>query len=603
MTTRKKRTFISLAALLVIFLCLLLPVKSHAAVSYRVRRGDSLARIAKRFRVNVRALKKANHLSSDRLKPGKRLIIAKQGQSRHKAKRKTSGVSRKKAGKEAGPVTAAKKSAAGRTIYHTIRKGDTLYALSRKYSIPVKELMAMNGIHSGRVRLRPGRKLAITGFEMRKTERASRAASASSALSAQADKKENRRAAVKDQDVKSVIAAEAKSAIPAARKEPQPEVRLNMPPLENAASAEAVSNSQTAGEKVRQTVLAKSSALDNTPVEDRETEEEPDISIQNAEPAGGQAALSNTPAGEGLPTAALLGQAAIERIIKRSLNPVQDTYHLVRRGDTLASVARKYHVSIRQIRRLNDFRAKRVRLIPGESIIVRKGSASHKGFARIERTYKVKRGDTLYGIARRFGKTTRALERLNGLKSARLKPGRHLIVEVRKEPAPGMSDDRGLTRARAQARIATELRALTESPQVKELSTREKLVKLAKSMLNIPYRFGGSTFYGIDCSAYVQKVFSFLGINLPRTAREQFEEGETVSLDKLAIGDLIFFHTYASFPSHVGIYLGQNLFIHASSKEHKVTIDSLDTPFFMKHFIAAKRLISDSNGKESDDKD
>jgi cell wall-associated NlpC family hydrolase len=109
-------------------------------------------------------------------------------------------------------------------------------------------------------------------------------------------------------------------------------------------------------------------------------------------------------------------------------------------------------------------------------------------------------------------------------------------------------------------------------------------------MLNIPYLLGGNTYWGIDCSAYVQKVFGFLDISLPRTAREQFKLGEKVHKENLSIGDLVFFRTYATFPSHVGIYLGQEQFIHASSFARRVRIDRIDKPYFVKRFIGAKRL-------------
>jgi len=102
---------------------------------------------------------------------------------------------------------------------------------------------------------------------------------------------------------------------------------------------------------------------------------------------------------------------------------------------------------------------------------------------------------------------------------------------------------------------------------------------------------------GIDCSGYVQKVFGLLDVSLPRTAREQFHIGEPVSKEELSIGDLVFFRTYASFPSHVGIYLGNDLFIHASSRSRKVSIDSLDTPYYVKRFIGAKRLFGDELDK------
>lgn len=119
---------------------------------------------------------------------------------------------------------------------------------------------------------------------------------------------------------------------------------------------------------------------------------------------------------------------------------------------------------------------------------------------------------------------------------------------------------------------------------------KERLVRIAHMMLDIPYRFGGSTLLGIDCSAYVQKVFGLLDIVLPRTAREQFRLGKRVGKGDLSAGDLVFFRTYARFPSHVGIYLGDNRFIHASSGERKVTIDSLNAPYYVKRFIGGRRL-------------
>jgi peptidoglycan endopeptidase LytE len=116
-------------------------------------------------------------------------------------------------------------------------------------------------------------------------------------------------------------------------------------------------------------------------------------------------------------------------------------------------------------------------------------------------------------------------------------------------------------------------------------------------MLDVPYRFGGTTLWGLDCSGFVQKTFSFLKLDLPRSAREQFREGEKVAKADLIAGDLVFFRTYAKYPSHVGIYLGDNRFIHASSRDRKVTIDSLDEPYYKEHFLGAKRLLSE--GAES----
>jgi cell wall-associated NlpC family hydrolase len=115
-------------------------------------------------------------------------------------------------------------------------------------------------------------------------------------------------------------------------------------------------------------------------------------------------------------------------------------------------------------------------------------------------------------------------------------------------------------------------------------------------MLEVPYRFGGTTLWGLDCSGFVQKAFAFLNLDLPRSAREQFREGAKVAKADLSPGDLVFFRTYAKYPSHVGIYLGDNRFVHASSRERKVTVDSLDTPYYVKRYVGAKRLLFEEDG-------
>jgi cell wall-associated NlpC family hydrolase len=112
----------------------------------------------------------------------------------------------------------------------------------------------------------------------------------------------------------------------------------------------------------------------------------------------------------------------------------------------------------------------------------------------------------------------------------------------------------------------------------------------AYGFLGIRYRFGGSSKRGIDCSSFVQQVFREMEVSLPRTAREQFAIGHEVPPSDLQKGDLIFFRTYASFPSHVGIYLGNNRMIHASSRDRRVVISPLNTPYYRARFIGAKRI-------------
>ena len=117
-----------------------------------------------------------------------------------------------------------------------------------------------------------------------------------------------------------------------------------------------------------------------------------------------------------------------------------------------------------------------------------------------------------------------------------------------------------------------------------------KLEKTAEQYLGIPYRFGGEGPTGIDCSSFVQQVFGKQQIHLPRTAREQINMGSEVPAGELKKGDLLFFHTYASYPSHVGIYLGDGKMIHASSAKGEVTVSDINSNYYRSHFIAAKRV-------------
>jgi cell wall-associated NlpC family hydrolase len=144
----------------------------------------------------------------------------------------------------------------------------------------------------------------------------------------------------------------------------------------------------------------------------------------------------------------------------------------------------------------------------------------------------------------------------------------------------------------AAASVAPEARKADES-------IKDRLLRVAQRMLAVPYRFGGTTLWGLDCSGFVQKTFAFLNLDLPRSAREQFREGAKVEKADLSPGDLVFFRTYAKYPSHVGIYLGDNRFVHASSREKKVTVESLDTPYYVKRYIGAKRLLFEENDIEN----
>lgn len=123
------------------------------------------------------------------------------------------------------------------------------------------------------------------------------------------------------------------------------------------------------------------------------------------------------------------------------------------------------------------------------------------------------------------------------------------------------------------------------------LTDREKMLFAMVEYLDTPYQYGGNGFSGIDCSAFTQNIFnSTVGHTLPRTASEQYRLGEPVTRPDLEFGDLVFFNTTRrSYPGHVGIYIGNDMFVHASSSLG-VTISSLKSTYFDQRFIEGKRI-------------
>lgn len=283
--------------------------------------------------------------------------------------------------------------------------------------------------------------------------------------------------------------------------------------------------------------------------------------------------------------------------------------HVARKSESLQSIARKYHVSVDELKSVNNLSGSRVS--KGARLIIPSQAAVHAKKVKVAEkagTYKVSKGESLAAVAKKTGVKMAELRRLNGIRGNRVKPGQVLALsekthQIEETPRlataserlqlinPDLLNEQELTNTLAELTDLDDDRPVDLAKNLEEnASGVNKIKKSAYSFLGARYRFGGSSRTALDCSSFTQQVFRDLKVSLPRTAREQFQVGNEVVRGDLQKGDLVFFQTYAHFPSHVGIYLGNRKMIHASSRDRRVVISTMDTPYYLSRYLGARRM-------------
>lgn len=287
--------------------------------------------------------------------------------------------------------------------------------------------------------------------------------------------------------------------------------------------------------------------------------------------------------------------------------------YTVKSGDTLYEISKSFGISVEALKNANglggnSIRPKQVLMIPsqrerktGESPTGPSGLSINKASTEIPKkpaietdVYVVQKGDSLYRISKKVGHSIEEIKKMNGLQTIALKIGQTLHL-----PKSEILLNDGIE----ELGDAEEVITTTTLERGKEEQTtshflgkwsnseeRNLFVKVVKTFLGVPYRLGGSTLKGIDCSAFVKKIYEIFNVDLPRTAREQSKIGKRIEKGELEEGDLVFFQTRRANNAHVGIYIGGNKFIHASSRNREVKIDQLDLPYFNQRFIRGVRV-------------
>jgi cell wall-associated NlpC family hydrolase len=306
--------------------------------------------------------------------------------------------------------------------------------------------------------------------------------------------------------------------------------------------------------------------------------------------------------------------------------------HTIKNGETLYSIAHKNHTTIKEVRKANGIKKGeilklgRVLKVPKNTYFQNKNKKvakvtkkKNKKLAKKTNNkstkYVIKSGDTLSGIARKHHTTIAKVRKVNGLKKGQvlklgkvLKMPKNSYIQSTKKKTLKIAKTK---KSRQEKKLARALMNIKSKNPAKVKKGKKfaledlffngsnksaKITNLAKKKLGRRYVWGAvgkkNTF---DCSGLTSYVCKKNGISIPRRAIAQSKYGKYVSRSDLKPGDLIFFDTSKrrkGYVNHVGIYLGNDRFIHASSAKKKVVITKLGKSFYSKRYKGARRVTS-----------
>ncbi|WP_040207117.1 C40 family peptidase [Neobacillus jeddahensis] len=253
--------------------------------------------------------------------------------------------------------------------------------------------------------------------------------------------------------------------------------------------------------------------------------------------------------------------------------------YTVKSGDCLSTIGQQFGMSVSELKKLNNLMSDLIRV--GQTLKVT-GAAEAPATPAVVTppapatgSYVIKSGDTLGKISSQYGMTVATLKSLNGLSSDMIYVGQKLKVTGQ---VSDKDDDKGTD---------TSSNSGTETPASSNFAA--KMVSTAKSLLGTPYVWAGSSTSGFDCSGFIYYVANQAGNKVGRLSAAGYYD-RSYYVDSPKAGDLVFFeNTYKQGISHVGIYIGDNQFIHAD-ETHGIMISNLSNTYYKAHFAAFKRF-------------
>ncbi|SHH14116.1 LysM peptidoglycan-binding domain-containing protein [Virgibacillus chiguensis] len=268
--------------------------------------------------------------------------------------------------------------------------------------------------------------------------------------------------------------------------------------------------------------------------------------------------------------------------------------YTVKRGDTLSGIAFKHNISIRNLMKWNNLNS--TLIYPGNVFVVSKngtgsnagssnhsggnsssGNSSSSGSSSSSKTYVVKSGDTLSEIGAKYNVSVSNLKRWNNLRSDLIFVGQKLHIGKKANSNSGSSNgsSSGNSGSGSTGNANVDFNV-------------NKVVSTAKSFQGVPYVWGGSSPSGFDCSGFIHYVYNKGGKSMGRTSSDGYYN-RSYHINNPKVGDLVFFAgTYRPGISHLGVYLGNNNFIHAGA--NGVEISNLNNSYWKSHFDSFKRF-------------
>lgn len=255
--------------------------------------------------------------------------------------------------------------------------------------------------------------------------------------------------------------------------------------------------------------------------------------------------------------------------------------YIVQKGDTLSKIANNYQVTIEDIKKWNN-------LSKDTIYVAQKLKVAEQIVAEVPKpivaTHTVEKGDTLSKIARQYNVTLKEIKDWNELGTNTIYIGQVLKVSSKAIEAEG---DKIFSKEPSYEDALSNV--ISKNPTTGGQAIYKKTLDVANTLIGTPYLYAGNTPEGLDCSGFIFYTFNEGGLTIGRDSSEGYFYGNTTKVKEPLAGDLVFFeNTYKAGISHMGIYLGNNKFIHAGTDG--VEIADITNSYWSSRLVAYKRF-------------